>query len=356
MLLEDANNIEISPMPHIVLCGKMRAGKDFIADQLETVGYTRVSFADGVKNDVARGSNVTREYLDANKPEFREKLQQHGQGMRGMDSNYWIKQANKTIRETPGCCVITDCRYPNEAAMTMKSLDAFVLKVNTDLHTRLMRIRETEGSIPAGLLTHPSETKQDMCKFHMSISGKVPVSLINPTIVGLYRSWVEQGKPICIELPEPLKPRIYIAGPMTLGDVEDNVQRGLDMYYMLMDKGYIPFCPQLSHYAPGPAGGEPISWHQWLVYDEEWVDQCHAVLRLTGDSRGADREEQHAREMGIPVYYSVEELDAEWHPNKVRAKQAEAVVKATNFSLKVLRDELQTAPVSDLAGGLATRK
>ena len=44
-----------------------------------------------------------------------------------------------------------------------------------------------------------------------------------------------------------------------------------------------------------------------LGIDLEWVSCSDAVLRLPGESAGADREVQHAKSLNIPVYYSIEE-------------------------------------------------
>ena len=37
-----------------------------------------------------------------------------------------------------------------------------------------------------------------------------------------------------------------------------------------------------------------------------WLETCDYFVRLRGESRGADREQQHAAELDIPVYAVVE--------------------------------------------------
>jgi hypothetical protein len=60
------------------------------------------------------------------------------------------------------------------------------------------------------------------------------------------------------------------------------------------------------------AGGQAIGDE---LYDEilhptagRLIERCDAVLRLTGDSKGADNDVRLAKERGIPVYYQVHEI------------------------------------------------
>jgi hypothetical protein len=38
------------------------------------------------------------------------------------------------------------------------------------------------------------------------------------------------------------------------------------------------------------------------------LERCDAVLRLAGESRGADKDVAIAQERGIPVYYNLDEI------------------------------------------------
>jgi len=51
-------------------------------------------------------------------------------------------------------------------------------------------------------------------------------------------------------------------------------------------------------------------YEYWLPMDLAWIDRCDAVLRLPGESKGADAEEEYARATGKPVFRSVGELAA----------------------------------------------
>jgi len=102
-----------------------------------------------------------------------------------------------------------------------------------------------------------------------------------------------------------MKQLIYIASPYTIGDQADNVRRQLLVADELLEMGYIPFPPCLSHFWHFVS---PKSWHTWLDIDKEILKRCDAVLRLEGESVGADMEVELADELGIPVYYSIEEM------------------------------------------------
>ncbi len=43
-------------------------------------------------------------------------------------------------------------------------------------------------------------------------------------------------------------------------------------------------------------------YQQWLEYDKEWLKLCHYVLRLPGESGGADGEVIYATALGIETF------------------------------------------------------
>lgn len=102
--------------------------------------------------------------------------------------------------------------------------------------------------------------------------------------------------------------RVYIAGPITLGDQFRNCGKAMEAFHVLRDKGFAPFCPHTSGLLQMI---QERTWEDWLDYDEEWIKVCHAVLRLPGESRGADRECAFAEEIGIPIFHSIEALEAQ---------------------------------------------
>ena len=111
--------------------------------------------------------------------------------------------------------------------------------------------------------------------------------------------------------------KIYIAGPISNGGkirdskmqelfVEDAIQAGIALLVM----GHAPFIPHLNFYFEQKikSWGFKLTHEDYLKWDFEWVKQSDALLRLPGTSNGSDQEVQLAKELGIPVYYSLEEV------------------------------------------------
>lgn len=108
------------------------------------------------------------------------------------------------------------------------------------------------------------------------------------------------------------KVKVYIASPYTKGDAAINVRRSLLCANALMDAGFAPYAPLLTHFQHMLM---PRAYEDWLAADLEWVTVCDVVLRLEGESNGADKEVAFALQHGIPVVYSVQELVAiQWRP------------------------------------------
>ena len=104
------------------------------------------------------------------------------------------------------------------------------------------------------------------------------------------------------------KLKVYIASPYTIGDTAVNVRRQIDAANELMDMGLLPFAPLMSHFHHLI---HPRSYESWLEWDFGWLESCDIVLRLDGESKGADMEVERAKELGIPVFYTLRELLAE---------------------------------------------
>jgi hypothetical protein len=101
--------------------------------------------------------------------------------------------------------------------------------------------------------------------------------------------------------------KVYIASPYTIGDTAINVRRQIDAVDQLMDMGFAPFAPLYSHFQHLV---HPRRYEDWLLIDLEWVKACDCVLRLEGESAGADTEVETAEMYSKPVFYSFEELKA----------------------------------------------
>ena len=110
------------------------------------------------------------------------------------------------------------------------------------------------------------------------------------------------------------KTRVYVAGPYTKGNVAANVRRAILAGEALQRAGYSAFCPHLNHLIDFIC--PDISWNEWLERDKEWLAVCDAMLRLDGESRGADAEREFANERGIPVYDEMAELFRQEPPTR----------------------------------------
>ena len=100
---------------------------------------------------------------------------------------------------------------------------------------------------------------------------------------------------------------VYIAGPYTKGDAAVNVRNCVLAAEQVRAKGHLPIVPLLSHFWHCMS---PHEYRYWMDMDLEWVElYADCVLRLPGESKGADMETALATELGKPVYYSVDELE-----------------------------------------------
>ena len=101
-------------------------------------------------------------------------------------------------------------------------------------------------------------------------------------------------------------PVVYIASPYTVGDTAANVALQIEAAHRLMDMGLCPIAPLLSHFLHIH---KQRPYQDWIRIDDELVLRSDIVLRLGGESPGANREVQLARANGILVAYSWEQLD-----------------------------------------------
>ena len=99
--------------------------------------------------------------------------------------------------------------------------------------------------------------------------------------------------------------KVYIASPYTKGDVALNVKAQIDTASEIVSAGHTPFWPLSSHFLHM---AHPQPYERWMELDLEWLLVCDMVLRLPGESAGADREVKLAQEHGIKVVHGMGEL------------------------------------------------
>lgn len=98
---------------------------------------------------------------------------------------------------------------------------------------------------------------------------------------------------------------VYVSGPYSKGDMALHVRNAIQAGDELLQHGYVPYVPHLSHFQHMIF---PHDYELWLEIDFAWVKKCDALIRLPGESSGADREVELARSLGIPVYFSIQEF------------------------------------------------
>jgi hypothetical protein len=115
---------------------------------------------------------------------------------------------------------------------------------------------------------------------------------------------------------------ILIAGPYRSGTNDDpqlmqqNLARLESAALPLFRKGHIPFIGEwialpLIHLAGSKKPGDK-AWEE-IQYPvaHRMLEKCDAVLRIEGASKGADEDVRVAKEKGLKIYYSVEDVPSE---------------------------------------------
>jgi hypothetical protein len=102
---------------------------------------------------------------------------------------------------------------------------------------------------------------------------------------------------------------VYVSGPITQHPVsqEEAVRDAMAAGDILLDAGYAPFIPHLTHFWEVYFNNNR-TWNDWMEIDRSVVPRCDALLRLPGKSDGADEEVCIAIDLGIPVFYTIGEL------------------------------------------------
>jgi hypothetical protein len=95
---------------------------------------------------------------------------------------------------------------------------------------------------------------------------------------------------------------VYVASPMRLQPI-DGPRAAAKAADQLVAAGHFPYLPQLDRLWAYMTGEKDVEI--WLRMDFAWIRKCDAMVRLPGESAGADREVAFAKSIGIPVFKSV---------------------------------------------------
>jgi hypothetical protein len=96
-----------------------------------------------------------------------------------------------------------------------------------------------------------------------------------------------------------MKIKIYVAGPYSKGDQAQNVHEALKVGDYISSQGFHVKIPHLTHF-----------WHMmfshpyefWINYDLVELAECNALVRISGESSGADGEVSHAEKLNLPIF------------------------------------------------------
>lgn len=99
--------------------------------------------------------------------------------------------------------------------------------------------------------------------------------------------------------------RVYVAGPYTKGDTILNIRTAILAGEKLRARGFCPFIPHLTAFwhiiAPSP-------YEEWLDLDNQFLPCCDVLLRIPGESSGADSEVALARSLSMLVFTNIDSL------------------------------------------------
>ncbi|HTD40388.1 MAG TPA: hypothetical protein VK671_07205 [Mucilaginibacter sp.] len=112
---------------------------------------------------------------------------------------------------------------------------------------------------------------------------------------------------------------ILIAGPYRSGTndnpelMQQNLERLEASALKLFRAGHIPLIGEwlalpLLKIAGSKKPGDDIYREISYPVAHRLITKCDAILRIKGESTGADNDVKIARELGLPVYYHIEEI------------------------------------------------
>ncbi len=101
------------------------------------------------------------------------------------------------------------------------------------------------------------------------------------------------------------KKLVYVSGPYTKPDPAQNVWDAVKCADKILEKGYIPVIPHLSHLWHIIS---PKTYDVWMEIDIALLKKCDIIFRMSGESPGADQEVDIATMLGIPVIKDMDKL------------------------------------------------
>jgi hypothetical protein len=112
---------------------------------------------------------------------------------------------------------------------------------------------------------------------------------------------------------------ILIAGPYRSGTGDDpalmaaNLRRLEEAAWPIFEAGHVPMIGEwvalpVLRSAGADGVGDPLAERVLYPTAERLLEHCDAVLRLPGESTGADQDVAIARQRGLPVYHALADV------------------------------------------------
>lgn len=115
--------------------------------------------------------------------------------------------------------------------------------------------------------------------------------------------------------------KVYIAGPLSgkPEEVEKNIQNAIWTAMELIYRDYNPYVPHFSYEIEKLAISRGLNflYEDYIQRDLEWLDDCDVLLSI-GKSPGETIERIYAEHVGIPIVYSIQELQEKFPVERTR--------------------------------------
>lgn len=100
---------------------------------------------------------------------------------------------------------------------------------------------------------------------------------------------------------------VYISGPYTKGDPILHTREAIKWGEEIIKLGHVPIVPHLAHLWHLCS---PHDYRYWMDYDLDLIKNCNVnvMMRIPGESNGADEENELAKELNIPIFYCIEDF------------------------------------------------
>ena len=168
-----------------------------------------------------------------------------------------------------------------------------------------------------------------------------------------------------------MRKRVYISSTISNdGKIKDKqsqlayVQFAMNAAEQLFDAGFAPLVPHLTFFHRDQFTSR-MHHEEWMQHDLPWVAVCDAVLRLPGESRGADVECSFAASLSIPVFTSLGDLTRHFYEGSITSyglPPEPLIVGLGHYSrtgkstfARYLRNHLQIADVTAEIVGFASK-